>query len=111
MSKSTSAPLPADGERRAVRGYTAQYAVAASLVYNALLEGDLEWVRVADPKAGRLDDLLIATIGRLDAYQIKWEEYESRITFRSLVTETVVNGSSYPKSRFPPCGRLVATHG
>jgi len=38
---------PAEGEWNAVRGYSAQYRVAAELIYAALLDGDLEWIRVA----------------------------------------------------------------
>lgn len=93
---SPSATDPADGERRAVRGYSAQYRVAAELIYDALLDGTLEWVRLADPDAGRVDDIQIARPGRLDAYQIKWGEYEDRITFRDLVTATGSGGSTKP---------------
>lgn len=93
---SLSGTDPADGERRAVRGYSAQYRVAAELIYDALLDGTLEWVRLADPEAGRLDDIQIARPSRLDAYQIKWGEYEDRITFRDLVTETGSGGSTKP---------------
>lgn len=60
-----------DGERTAMLGYVPQYEIAAGLIYEALLDGTLEWFRVADPKAGSLDDILIATTGKLDAYQVK----------------------------------------
>lgn len=78
---------PSSGERRAVRGYAAQYRVAAEIIYDALLEGDLEWVRVADPEAGRIDDVQLARTARLDAYQIKWSEYEGRVTLAELERE------------------------
>jgi len=65
---------PAEGERSAVRGYSAQYRVAAELIYAAVLDGDLEWIRVADPDAGRVDDIQVGRTGRVDAYQIKWGE-------------------------------------
>jgi len=78
-------PPPAEGERRAVMGYGAQYAVAAELVYDRLRSGTLEWIRLADPLAGRLDDLQIATPGRLDAYQVKWSEYDGTLTFADLL--------------------------
>lgn len=81
-----AAPPPADGERNAVLGYSAQYRIAAELIYTALLGGDLEWIRVADPDAGRVDDIQIGRTGRTDAYQVKWGEYEDRVTFRALVT-------------------------
>jgi hypothetical protein len=87
---------PADGERRAVRNLSAQYKVAAVLVYDALRKGALEWVRLVDPDAGRLDDVLIAQPGRLDAYQIKWSEYRNEVRFRDLVTGTTVSNKPYP---------------
>lgn len=89
-------PTPSEGERSAIRGYSAQYTVAATIIYDALLVGDLEWIHVADPEAGRLDDLIVARPGRLDAYQIKWHEYEERTTFRDLVTDSNASGSAYP---------------
>jgi hypothetical protein len=76
---------PGEGERRAVRGLAAQYQVAARLIYDALITGQLDWIRVADPEAGRLDDIQIATPGRLDAYQVKWSSYEGRLLFNALV--------------------------
>ncbi len=84
--KATSARLhPAEGERSAARGYSAQYRIAAEMIYGGLIEGDLEWVRVADPEAGRVDDVQIGRTTRVDAYQIKWGEYEGRVTFRALL--------------------------
>jgi hypothetical protein len=62
---------PAEGERRAIRGYRGQYLVGGVLIL-AALDHDLEWIRVADPTAGRVDDFQIASPGRLDAYQVKW---------------------------------------
>lgn len=41
---------PAEGERNAIRGYSAQYRIAAELILAALLDGHLEWIRVADPE-------------------------------------------------------------
>ena len=87
---------PAEGERRAIRNLTAQYRVAAKLVRDALLDGELEWVRLVDPDAGRLDDVVIGRPGRVDAYQIKWSDYRSTITFRQLVAASKVSGKDYP---------------
>lgn len=44
----------------------------------------LEWVRVADPVAGQVDDLQMGTPGRVDAYQIKWSQYPRSLTFNHL---------------------------
>lgn len=70
----TSMHKPADGERSAMIGYVPQYKVAANFIYTALLDGTLEWIKIADPEVGRVDDIQIATTGRLDAYQVKWGE-------------------------------------
>ncbi|WFU51785.1 AAA family ATPase [Sinorhizobium terangae] len=87
---------PADGERRAVRNLTAQYLVAATLIYEAIQAGELTWVRLVDPEAGRLDDVIIGRPGRVDAYQIKWSEYRQSVTFNHLVTPNRVSGRPYP---------------
>jgi len=64
-------PLPpAMGERRAIGGYHPQYRVAAGLIIRALRNGALEWIRVADPEAGRVDDLQIGARDVLDAFQV-----------------------------------------
>ncbi len=76
-----------DGERTAMLGYVPQYEIAASLIYEALLDGSLEWFRVADPDAGSLDDILIATTGKLDAYQVKWAEYTGAISYADFVRD------------------------
>lgn len=58
VNKPTSSSLtpPAEGERRAVIGLFAQYRISASLILLSLRDQTLEWIRVADPKAGRVDD-------------------------------------------------------
>ena len=78
---------PADGERSATIGYRAQYLVGASLVLDALDGGDLEWIIIADPNIGRVDDLQIATTARVDAFQVKWEQYPEAISFNDLTKE------------------------
>jgi hypothetical protein len=64
-------------------GYSAQYEVAAELIYDSLVAGELQWIRVADPSAGRVDDLQLASPRRLDAYQVKWGEFPARL--RSMI--------------------------
>ena len=54
---------PASGERAALRGYRWQYDHIAARVYNALLDSDLESLRLTDPKAGRVDDLVLIRSG------------------------------------------------
>ena len=83
---SSSAIVPAEGERRAVSGYHHQYRTSACLILRSLMSGRLEWIRVADPKAGRVDDLQIGGPGRIDAYQVKSGQYGGSFTFRDLTT-------------------------
>ncbi|HEY3567176.1 MAG TPA: ATP-binding protein [Thermoanaerobaculia bacterium] len=77
---------PASGERRAAGGLRAQYKVASFLTYEALLNGILESVRVADPEAGRVDDFQLLTPGRLDAYSVKWESHPEPFTLNKLIS-------------------------
>ena len=72
---------PASGERSALRGYRWQYDHIAARVYDALLESDLVSVRLTDPEAGRIDDLLLVRHDRVDAYQFKSAGFHRNITF------------------------------
>ncbi|WBA58356.1 hypothetical protein O7C57_07230 [Providencia sp. 21OH12SH02B-Prov] len=89
-----------DGERIAMLGYVPQYEIAAGLIYEALLDGSLEWFRVADPDAGSLDDILIATTGKLDAYQVKWAEYVESISYADFVRDSTTKQGDEKLSLF-----------
>ncbi len=78
---------PADGERSSAGGYFAQYIVAASLIYDRLLAGELDFIRVSDPRAEKADDIVIGSSGRLDAYQVKWAATPGLYPFNSLTYE------------------------
>ena len=75
---------PAEGERRAVGGYGNQYRVAGLIILDAI-DRDLEWIRVADPTAGRVDDIQVATTGRVDGHQVKWDRAPRTVTWRALL--------------------------
>lgn len=75
---------PAEGERRAVRGYRGQYSVAAVIVLKLFRDGVLESLRIADPDAGRVDDFVCLHSGVVDAYQVKWSRYPGRILMSDL---------------------------
>ena len=75
---------PAEGERNAIVGYHGQYSVAASLTLRHLREEKLEKIRVADPRAERVDDFLMFSQGRIDAYQVKWSRYPDLFTLNDL---------------------------
>ncbi len=78
---------PASGERSAVRGYRWQYDHIAALVYDSLLDGDFERLRLTDPTAGRVDDLVLLRRGRADGYQFKSVEFDGYVTFRDLTKD------------------------
>jgi len=84
---------PANGERNAISGYRNQYLIGANIIFNALEKRDLEWIRVADPDMGRVDDFQVATTARVDAYQVKWEQYPGAITYNDITKD---NGSAPP---------------
>lgn len=62
---------PAAGEQAALRGFDWQYDHIARLVYDSLRTGDLISLRLTDPAAGRVDDLVLVRNHRMDAYQFK----------------------------------------
>ncbi len=87
---------PAEGERRAIGGYASQYSVAADLILRALRAGELQWIRLADPTAGRVDDLQIGDHLRVDAYQVKWSAHPGTISFKNLTTVRKDRGRESP---------------
>jgi len=76
----------ADGERRAQIGFDGQYRAQACLLLRALQAGDLEWIKILDPKAEKLDDFQLGRSGRIDAYQVKWSEHPGANTLHSLAS-------------------------
>ena len=72
MNETQNSIAPAEGERRAMRGYYPQYHLATSLIIKGLLDKSLVKVVLVNPDAGRVDDILIYSTHRLDAYQVKW---------------------------------------
>ncbi len=88
---------PADGERAALRGYTRQYDHIAALVYEAILDNELVALRLTDPDAGRVDDLVLIRRSRTDGYQFKSSEFAGYVTFNTLAKEqTTRSGSPAP---------------
>lgn len=91
---------PAHGERRAVSGYAGQYRVAAHLTYQGIRSGQLNWIRVADPEAGRVDDLQIGIDGRVDAYQVKWSQFAGPFSYNDLTSSAA---KARPDDTPKPC--------
>lgn len=82
------------GERAAMGGYLAQYDAFAIGVYDAMLAGELEEIRVADMEGnvGKLDDVVYVTKENVYAYQIKWSTAGDTMSypdFKRLIKEEV----------------------
>src|SRR6185295_4365 len=75
---------PAWGERDAITGYYPQYRISAAQVIRALRDDTLQWIAVADPKAGRVDDFQIGSDQRVDGFQFKWARHGGPFTFSDL---------------------------
>jgi len=79
-----AAVAPAEGERRAIRGFAAQYLFAATRILASLRSRQLLWIRVADPEAGRVDDLQVGSRSQVDGYQVKWNRFPAAFSFSDL---------------------------
>lgn len=73
----TAAPAtaPAEGERRALRGYIGQYERAGAAIYAALERDELPWIGVADRNAGIADDLVLGFDGVVVGHQFKTSKF------------------------------------
>jgi hypothetical protein len=76
---------PAEGERRALRGYERQYQSAAAAIYAALDRGELLWVGLADRAAGIADDVVLGFPGRVVGHQFKTSQFPGRFTLQTLL--------------------------
>ena len=85
---------PASGERAALRGYRWQYDHIAVRVYDALVEGDFDSLRLTDPEAGRVDDLVLIRRGRIDGYQFKSTEFGRYLTFHQFIADRHARGGN-----------------
>lgn len=77
--------VPARGERAAIGGYLPQFDEFAWFVYLNLINRELEWIRIADHKAGKLDDIQYSTHSEIHAYQVKWTIDEANISFANFI--------------------------
>lgn len=76
---------PAEGERGALRGYWWQYDHVAARVYDALVDADdFVAVRLSDPNAERVDDLVLVRRSSVEGFQFKNREFSGYITFHQL---------------------------
>lgn len=76
---------PAEGERRAQRGYGRQYESAAAAIYAALDRGELLWVGLADRSAGIADDVVLGFAGKVVGHQFKTSQFPEKFTLGTLL--------------------------
>jgi hypothetical protein len=76
-------PLP--GEQSAIRGFRWQYDHIARLVYNGIVDAEFDCVRLVSTNAGQVDDLLLDSHSRRDAYQYKSGMSNATVSFNELL--------------------------
>lgn len=76
--------VSASGERAAMGGYLPQFDEFAWFVYLNLINKKLEWIRIADSKAEKLDDIQYSTHSEIHAYQVKWTIADANISFANF---------------------------
>jgi hypothetical protein len=79
------ATAPAEGERRAQRGYTKQYDAAAAAIYSELIRGEIQWIGLAYKAAGMLDDLVLGYENYLVAHQFKSSRYPEHFNIETFL--------------------------
>lgn len=99
----TPATAPAEGERRALRGYVGQYERAGAAIYGALERDELLWIGVADRSAGIADDLVLGFDGLVVGHQFKTSKFPGTFTVETLFTGA--NGLWKPLVRAWQCLR------
>lgn len=85
---------PASGERAALRGFRSQYDHIAALVYDALLDDNLVQLRLTDPEAGRVDDLVLVRRDGAHGYQFKSSNSPEALTLSRLVVSGATRSGS-----------------
>ncbi len=107
------------GERTARKGLRYQDRASAALAYQALVEGTLSFIALADDQAGMFDDLVIGIAGKVVGHQYKSSSKPKPVGVRGLLlgTENVIAdcAASFAKleSAFPEKSvrvRYVTSH-
>jgi tetratricopeptide (TPR) repeat protein len=86
LTAAAPAMAPAEGERRALRGYVGQYERAGAAIYAALERDELRWIGVADRSAGIADDLVLGFDGLVVGHQFKTSKFPGTFTVETLFT-------------------------
>lgn len=93
------------GERAAMGGYTHQYDEFARKVYECIIDGSLEEIRVADAddNVGKLDDICYATEREVHGYQVKWTNSNNSFKYNDFkeLLPSIVDGWRKLKILYP----------
>lgn len=83
----TEVKMTRRGERGSQGGYFPQYEEFAIRVYEAMVSGDLEEIRVADMEenVGKLDDIVYVTSTEVYAYQVKWTTVGDTMSYLDFI--------------------------
>lgn len=100
---------PAVGERNAVVGYLGQYELASARTLVALRKDTLVSVRVADVKAGQIDDFQLQLADRVDAHQVKWSLHPGNAGYAEFVRDAE-GRTRYIRQLAEGWERLTALH-
>lgn len=79
---------PGSGERTARKGLRYQDRASAILAYEALVEGTLSFIALADDHAGMFDDLVIGIAGKVIGHQYKSSSKPKPLGVRGLLLGT-----------------------
>ena len=102
--------VSASGERAAMGGYLPQFDEFAWFVYLNLINKKLEWIRIADPKAEKLDDIQYSTHSEIHAYQVKWTIADANISFANFTELLPLITSSWKSLKAANPGKKIIPH-
>lgn len=102
--------VSASGERAAIGGYMPQFDEFAWFVYLNLINKKLEWIRIADPKAEKLDDIQYSTHSEIHAYQVKWTIAGANMSFANFTELLPLITSSWKSLKTANPGKKIIPH-
>lgn len=102
--------VSASGERAAMGGYLPQFDEFAWFVYLNLINKELKWIRIADPKAEKLDDIQYSTYSEIHAYQVKWTIADANISFANFTELLPLITSSWKSLKTANPGKKIIPH-
>ncbi len=102
--------VSASGERAAMGGYLPQFDEFAWFVYLNLINKKLEWIRIADPNAEKLDDIQYSTYSEIHAYQVKWTIADANISFANFTALLPLITSSWKSLKASNPNKKIIPH-